>query len=346
MKTLRIARSLGLASCLLLAATAAQAGVRSVNCDEGDSLQAAIDAGAGSARFIEIALSGSCHENIGISRDGVSIIGDEDATIFGRVRLFSADNIYLENVKLTGPLDGLSVVNGRARLSEVHIAGNEGHGVFVSQGGVLVMTGCIVEHNARSGIVLNNSSSRIRFSTVQNNGEDGILVTNNGSLVFDTGEINYHENGNGIRAMNSASIDVSDTHIGWNSPSGIALSLGSTGIVDGSYANGNAGFGVELHSNSALQMTGGMMSWNGLYGAYLMAHSVLTVEDISIEGNDAHGIVVETDSALFATGETYIRYNMAGDMVQIECRDKESSIRIDGSVVIDPYEVNCPDPEF
>lgn len=346
MNTLRIVKALGLASCLLLAATAAHAGARVVNCDDGDSLQAAIEAGAGSAKFIEIELSGTCHENIGISRDGVSIIGDDDATISGRVRLFSADNIYLENLKLTGPLDGLSVINGRARLVEVHIAGNEGNGVFVSQGGALTMSGCIVEDNDLSGIVLDNASSRIRFSTVQENRAEGILVTNNGSLVFDTGEINVHENGNGILALNGASIDVAETHIGWNNPAGIALRLGSSGIVNNSYANGNTGFGVELDGNSSLQMSGGMMSWNGLYGAYAMAHSVLKLEDIFVEGNAAHGIVVETDSALFASGQTYIRDNTAGDWVQIECRDKESSIRIDGSVIIDPYEINCPDPEF
>ena len=336
----------GVVAVLLLIAAPANAAVRAVNCDEGDSLQAAIDAGAGSAKFIEIELSGNCEEDISISRDGVTIIGDDNATITGLVRLFSADNIYLENVKLTGPSDGLRVVNGRARLRNVHIVGNDDSGVFVSQGGAVSLFGCIVENNGNDGIILNNASSRIRFTTVQDNGANGILVINNGSLVFDSGDINYHENGNGIHAVNGASINVAETHIGWNNPSGIVLNLGSSGMVDGSYANANAQVGVVLQGNSSLEMNGGMMSWNGLYGAHIRAHSMLTVEDILIEGNAAHGVVVETDSALFALGQSYIQYNTPGDMVQIECRDKESSIAIDGSVVIYPPAVNCPDPDF
>ncbi len=93
-------------------------------------------------------------------------------------------------------------------------------------------------------------------------------------------------------------------------------------------------------------MTGGMVSWNGLYGALVMAHSTLTIEETYVEGNTAHGIVVETDSALFAQGAAHIQHNTAGDDVQIECRDKESSVAIDGSVIIDPPLVNCPDPDF
>ena len=71
-------------------------------------------------------MSGNCYETIRITRDNVSIEGDFDATIIGQVRLFAADNIYMENVKLMGPGDGLRMVNGRARLSNVHIAQNIG----------------------------------------------------------------------------------------------------------------------------------------------------------------------------------------------------------------------------
>lgn len=65
-----------------------------------------------------------------------------------------------------------------------------------------------------------------------------------------------------------------------------------------------------------------------------------------MNNNTHHGVVVSTDGALFAIGNTRIENNTAGDMVQVECRDKESSVWISGSVVIDPYLVNCPDPDF
>jgi hypothetical protein len=328
-------------ACLTLMAVPATAGPRTVDCDKGDSLQKAIDAGAGSAKPIEIQLSGNCYEDIRISRDDVRIVGGHDATIIGDTRLYAADNVNLTDVKLTGQGEGIRIVNGRARLTNVHIAQNETTGISVRQSGMAVLRNCTIEANAEGGVIVDNASAIIGDSTIENNGGEGIFVTNNGFLSFDGGSVTNHEYGSGIIAANGSTIAVSDSHVGGNNPVGIALYMGSTGTVINTDAGANAAIGIDLETNSALEFFEGIIAWNGLYGAYVKSHSTLNLHTVPVEYNLAHGIVVESDGALFARGDTRIENNMAGDMVQIECRDEESSIELEGGVVVDPWPDGC-----
>ncbi len=334
------------AACLTLCAASAFANPYVVNCDEGDSLQDAFGKAAGSAKLIEIELYGTCYEDLRISRDDVRIYGDGETTIVGTTRTFSAKGVWFMDVNFTGPGDGIRVIDGRIRLIRVHVSDNDGNGVVAMQNGAVSLNDSFVERNAGVGVLLDKSSSNLGNTHVTNNGADGVMVRNNASVNVGGGGINHHENGNGITVVNNSSITLNGTHVGWANPTGISLSLGSTGIVTDSWANANAELGVQLETNSALQFAGGGISWNGLYGAYTMAHSTLVLEGVSVDNNAAHGIVVEADAALFARDGTRVEYNTAGDWVQIECRDKESSIEVDGSVVVQPPLINCPDEGF
>jgi hemin uptake protein HemP len=346
MKITLTRRVVAIAAGLLLAATSTQAGVRVVNCDEGDSLQAAIDAGAGSAKNIEIDVFGTCEEDIRITRNGVLIVGDGATVIDGDVRLFNA-GATLENLNFTGSSDGLRIIHSRARLRFVNVFGNAGYGIGVSQNGMLVCISCRIEYNVEQGVVLDNGSARLRNTIIEHNGGEGILVTNNGSLDLDGGQVNYHENGAGILATHSSSLKLSDTHIGWADTAGILLGLGSAGSMVNSHVNANANTGVVLENNSAFEVFGGGISWNGQYGALVQSHSTLNIIGAGVDQNGAHGIVVEHDGALFARDGARVFDNWAGDGVQIECRDKESSILLDGPVVDNPStDVNCPDRDF
>ena len=335
-----------IAAGLILAVTSAHAGPRVVNCDMGDSLQKAIESGAGSAKPLEIELLGTCYEDIDITRDRISIIGNGDTTIVGRIRAIDSDVILLENLTITGPGTGLTVGGGRVSLNYSSISGNAGNGIAVFQNGGVALFHCIVEGNGGHGIWLNDGASRIRFTEVSHNGENGISVTNGGALRFYEGGVNFHENGSGILATNNSSIDVGGSHIGMSNPHGIEMDLGSTGIINDSFMNANARIGIFVGSNSAAEVSGGGMAWNGRYGALVRSHSTLRLVDAGVNNNVHHGVVVSTDGGFFASGSTRIENNTAGDWVQVECRDKESSVRISGSVVIDPYLVNCPDPDF
>lgn len=346
MKITASRRILAIAAGLILAATSAHAGARVVNCDEGDSLQTAIDSGAGSAKLLEIDLLGTCYEDVEINRDRISIIGDDDTTIVGQIRSTSSDGIQFENLTITGPGHGLVIGGGRVSLSNSSISGNDGHGISVFQNGTLTLYDCDVEGNGRNGILLNDAATRIRLTDVAHNGENGIFVTNGAALRFFGGSVNFHENGSGIRVINNSSIDLGASHVGMSNPHGIEMDLGSTGLIGDSFMNANAEMGIFLGANSAVEVSGGGIEWNGRYGAWVRSHSTLRLIDAGVRYNVHHGVVVSTDAALFASGSTRIENNTAGDWVQVECRDKESSILIRGSVVIDPPLVNCPDPDF
>lgn len=346
MKSILTRPVVAIAAGLFLAATSAHAGVPVVNCDEGDSLQQAIDSGAGSAKPLEIELLGTCYEDVRIERDRISIMGNGDTTIVGQINATDSDVILLENLTITGPRNGLVVGGGRVALNYSSISGNDGNGISVFQNGGVALFHCIVEGNGGHGIWLNDGASRIRFTEVAHNGENGILVSNGGALRFYAGSVNFHENGSGIRATNNSSIDVSGSHIGMSNPHGIELNLGSTGMIVDSFVNANAQIGVFVTSNSAAELSGGGMEWNGRYGAWVRSHSTLRLVDATVSNNIDHGVFVSTDGGLFASGSTRIEYNAPGDWVQVECRDKESSVLLRGSVVITPWSVNCPDPDF
>ena len=325
---------------LLFAAAPAHAGHRIVNCDDGDSLQRAIDKGAGSARSIEIELLGNCYEDVQIDRDRVAIVGNGATTIVGTVRVFGR-NVSFEDLTITGPGHGLFVVNGRAALTNVRVSGNDGSGIMVFQNGAIALLDCRVDNNGNSGIRLNDSTTRIRNTHVEHNGGDGIFLINNAVLRFSGGGINYHEYGHGIRATQGSTIDLADLHVGWGNPVGISLNLGSSGGMDNSYANANAAIGILLEHNSTLDVSGSEIDWNGLYGAYVQSHSTLILDGATVENNSAHGVVVESDSALFARNGTSVQFNRAGDGQQVECRDEESSMSNDGSAIIDPPSTTC-----
>ena len=339
-------RVVAAASLTLVTASAFAFGPYTVDCDKGRSLQKLIDFTDYFARPIEIKVLGTCYENIEINRDRISILGDGDTTIVGQVRVISSHGISFENLTITGPGNGLLIAGGRASLTDSSISGNTGNGISVFQNGGVTLLNCVVEGNGRHGIMLNDSTSRIRFTEVSHNGVNGIFVLNGGTLRFVGGGINFHENGSGVLVTNNSSINLAGTHIGTSNPNGIEMDLGSTGIIEGSFMNANAEMGLKMSSNSSAEVNGGGIEWNGLYGAWVRSHSMLRLVDAGVNNNIHHGVVVSTDSALFAIGSTRIENNTAGDWVQIECRDKESSVRIWDSVVINPDLVNCPDADF
>lgn len=100
---------------------------RSVNCDKGETIQAAIETATTRADRLEILASGTCHEDIVIRRAAVTIDGGGAATIVGRVSVF-ADNVWLYNltITITRPGRGVNLGSANARLWSVAPTGNGG----------------------------------------------------------------------------------------------------------------------------------------------------------------------------------------------------------------------------
>ena len=324
---------------LILAATSAHAGVRVVNCDEGDSLQKAIDAGAGSAKAIEIEVYGTCEEDIRIYRDGVSIVGDGAATIDGDARLYNADRTTFEYLNLTGSGGGLTVVNSRARLQSVNVFDNARHGIAVSQNGTLVCITCRIEHNTEDGVVLNNGMARLRSnSIIEHNGGNGIMVTNNGFLELDGGSVT--DNGvHGVQATVNSALSIDGSNVSNNNAYGVLLDLASSGTILNTTIQDNSGEGVEAVANSAVTISGGSIASNGHHGVSLIFHSTARLADVPIFNNNGSGAYLDLDSGLMIDPGTYIPPNATG--WSVECADEESSAAISDDASI--AAVSCTD---
>ena len=134
------------------------AGEINVNCDEGDSLQKAIDSGAGSAARREIFVTGFCEENLLISRDRISFRGDGNTVISGRNR---GSGLGWPGVPESGqllgqvtasapacPESGWSMCMSQATMSTGLL--------YVTGGAIFLRNGSIAHNNGNIGFLIEN----------------------------------------------------------------------------------------------------------------------------------------------------------------------------------------------
>lgn len=319
------------------------AGEMKVNCDEGDSIQKAIDAAAGSAAPKIINLTGSCIEDLLISRDNVSILGDGNAVISGRIVVRGADGVTIRNLTVTGSRVGLSTSVSRVFLTNVHFIGNEGNGIVISGGGAIFLRNGSIAHNTGGvGLLVGNGHAGLIDTEVFSNQDDGILVSANGSLSMSGGSVHSHYTGSGIIARQGANVELGGTDVSGNLFTGVAVTMGSTAAIYDSTINSNTELGLLVSENSTVEVGGGELFDNGVYGALAGSHSILRLIDTQVHGNHEHGVVVETDGGLFVDGTTVVDGNWADD--QIACRGKEASMEIGPDAYVGKW--TCVDPDF
>lgn len=249
-----------------------------VNCDAGESIQQAINSAFPGGALIFV--TGTCNENnifIGghlanITLDGLAPGATARATIFsqtpsgaplnGAVGVNGARNVRIRNFIITsnGTSDGVNIVDGAA----VRLENN------------------VIENQARDGVFLRFSFARIIRNTIQNNGGDGIVVTESsaariGHSSFDdlTPMPNTIQGngGHGVRVSRS-----SNARIAGNKP--ISPSIGG-GI------SGNGGHGIFVHQASHAQIATNDLSGNGGDGINVSENSGanLTISAVFNEPN-------------------------------------------------------------
>jgi hypothetical protein len=287
---------------LLLASGPTLAGTRVVDCDAGDSLQKAIEAGAGSAAPVEINATGYCAENLLITRDGVSIYGDGNTVVDGRVSVRGADNLVIQNLTITGSGDGISASFARIRLINVNLIGNDNHGMALRHGGYILMhDGAIAQNQGEIGLLVASGLVNLSDVEVFENAGDGIVVDKNGSLTMNGGGVNGHGNGTGIVASQSSSIELDEVHVGFNQEAGVAVSMGSSAAINNSMVNENADTGIRVQSGT-LGLINVEVSGNRAGIEASMAK--ITLEDAQVINNAERGVDVAANSALIMSGGT------------------------------------------
>lgn len=327
--------SLLFTTCLVLPA---MAGTHTVDCNAGESLQQALDAGAGSAKPIEIEVTGTCYEDLRLTRDGVSILGDGSTTIHGTLRMFGSRAVVLRELTITGPGFGILMADSRARIFDSHIVDNGSSGIQASDNSTVRLIRSEVNGNWE-GVRLNQSNLNLNNTSVDSNETDGALVLQNSSLTA----WNSSMSGNGvlgIRVNWSSSIFLIGSRVDSNTY-GIQMVTGSSGQLDDSRVVENAQFGIELTGNSALEVRHGIISGNGDNGVWVNAHSFLTLVEANVVGN-GQGVAITRDGGVVTYGFTQILGNSG--YFQVGCDGDESSIEVDGGSVVGP--IDCAHQEF
>lgn len=217
---------------LALIASPASAIERFVDCDKGQSIQKALDTAptAKGDRF-EIFVSGICEERVQIRKDAVTISGD--ATVIGDIRVFQASDVWLFDLTVTGPYNGIVVAGSNSvRLTGVKLVENELNGLQISSRGTAWLRfGTTISENFGSGVYVEDGSLRIDDASIINN---------------------Y---GNGVEAMIGNVIASRTATISGNMNHGIDANFHSSVLMrESSIIGGNAASGVRLDHDSGLLM--------------------------------------------------------------------------------------------
>ncbi len=250
-----------------------------VNCPT-DSLQTAIN-GASPGDILNV--TGTCTENITLTTVGLTLNGNETATIAAAVTtqpvILAEAHDIIEGFTISGGLYGVAIVGGGAAIANNTIKNNTDAGILVTDNatafiGILTLNDTtaspnLITNNGGNGIrVIRSSSARIVGNTISKNGADGILVDR------------------------VSQADISDNAIDDNSLNGIAVSENSCinlgnddttifGLPNYTYTK-NLLAGIACHVGACV--TGFEGGLNGVKGVLTTDSSC--VKNIQIPAND------------------------------------------------------------
>jgi len=226
-------------------ANAQPGNANTVDCDRGDSLNDAVNRQVGHVGPITIHVTGTCTENVLISRDDVAINGD--GTVNGQITVDNARRVTISGITITGPGLGVDNFGGEVHLVNVVVTANQG------------VAGIASNHNGFVQIV---------DSTISNNAEFGILALQDSSVEIRNSEIlNHPKNGVQVNTNSHAEVEVG-TVISGNSH-GIHLFLHSTAYIFGAEITGNTNVGILISTDSgAFAVNDVIVSGNGIYGVH------------------------------------------------------------------------------
>ena len=218
-----------------------------VDCNDGDSLQEALD-GAENGDTIEV--SGVCNEAIVITKDRIQLIGLAGASINSPSG--TAINVFGRQAVITG--------------FSIPSAGSTGIGI--TKGGTATIENNTITNPARHGIrVAFSSNADIISNTVEDAGSFGIIISFNGAAKVINNTISRSTNA-GILVDNASAADVDGNVIDGDidpspniTPSGVGLRVRNGGSVRLSGATGfrvanqfnNNNTGIQCNGHSSIQ---------------------------------------------------------------------------------------------
>jgi parallel beta-helix repeat protein len=148
------------------------------------------------------------------------------------------------------------------------------YGLTVNRGGTAIIDNCVIEGFAGGAITVNQFAfARIINNTLQNNGEEGIFVSENSAVRvgFTTTDEpapqpnRIRNNGlPGIRVTRSSNARITGNEITSNGADGVLVENNSHADIAWNELSGNAGAGIRVHLNSSARVGigAGRSDWN------------------------------------------------------------------------------------
>ncbi len=276
---------------VMAVASPALAGTLKVNCNRGGTITKALEK---AKPFDTIQVTGTCKETFTITTDRLTLDGQGSAILDAGGGFTGKAAIFAGAITIDGArgvtVTGFTVQHGP-------------DGITCKRGAACLVRNSILQDNADEGLqVSENSTAEVTDSTFRRNGEWGIVVFDNSSLLFH-GTVNLTNNGKSglgvIFTSTVGSFSGATIHLDNNAHHGI-LALGSFVHID------RKGGTVTMNNNKK----------NGV--GLLDSVFMLWAGNLSIARNGGKGIYVGSNSSLRDFGATWLIKDNKGEGLAVE----------------------------
>ena len=327
-----------------------------VDCTATESINEALDR---TADELIVEITGSCHEDVVIERNNVTLRGvmpgatvvaaSSTAIFLDRVSRVSIENLSVQGgtggpgilVSLStavsvsdlvvelGQSKGMTVLLSTVIVSDSIFRNNNGYGLQGNQSS-LVFLGSEVDlsDNSYEGLLLSFQSELLSVATIRanGNGDGGILLGENSSATL-LGPVEITGNDvAGIKVDSGSVLVLGDVEASENENGIMAMNGGQIHIHEEGEANvhENTLSGLSATDGGFLELYG-TVNLNGTDGVYLHGSSA-TIHDSTIQGNTSSDVVL-----------------LFGSRVDFEGTNTVGTVVCDLTVLVEG-DVSCPAP--
>ncbi len=296
-----------------------------IECDTGDSINEALQAGASIITII-----GICDEVVRVERDDIVLQGgaglgphgivsttpNMDALVFdGAVRA------EVTNLTITGTNRGIGIIQSSVWVRDTTVKNsggvgiesrwnsnlwlenstinNNGRGLRSSKSGAIYVNNSVVTANANRGIDINQGSVVLieNGSLISGNTSHGIKVNGNSHLYL-AGSTVENNTARGVSVSGSSKADIENTSILTNGDVGVSVYGSSSAWLSNNQINSNA-TGVSVSQSSNAQFSGNTLNNNTDGGVNAGSSSSLDFEGgNTLSNNGANAVWLGRNSSI------------------------------------------------
>jgi hypothetical protein len=227
-------------------------------------------------------------------------------------------------LSITGPGDGIAASVSRIFMTNVHIVGNYGYGIALRWGGAISLRdGSIAGNLGGIGFLIENGHGELDNTEVSGNAYDGIVINVNGNLTMIGGKVDSHQQGTGITAKLSSSVELESVSVS-NNETGISVLHGSVAAINNSTIDGNTNTGVFVSTSSSATIDSTKIYENERGVAATRQSFVTLSGPTEVQGNWSDGLRLLFGSGAVVSNGVIIPEHPSGWAVY--CRDAESNL--------------------